>query len=74
MPIPAQGENLKLGKGSLLLRAYGSAGGFQFVGNASAITLTAASPAPHRSKRSRRSARLAKYDAGACAPTARATS
>ena len=41
MPIPAQGENLKLGKGSLLLRAYGSAGGFQFVGNASAITLTA---------------------------------
>lgn len=45
MALPANGENLKLGKGSLLLDALTTAGlhtGFDFVGNVSALTLAAA--------------------------------
>lgn len=44
MPLPADGTKVKLGKGSLLLDTLTSAGshtGFDFMGNASALTLAA---------------------------------
>ncbi len=44
MPLPADGTKVKLGKGSLLLDALTSAGahtGFDFMGNVSALTLSA---------------------------------
>ena len=45
MPLPADGKQVKLGKGSLLLAPYtseGLAGPLEFVGNVSALTLSAA--------------------------------
>lgn len=44
MPLPANGENVKLGKGALLLdslTALGAHTGFDFVGNVTALTLSA---------------------------------
>lgn len=44
MPFPARGENVKLGKGSLLLAlkdAAGAENGFDFMGNANSIALSA---------------------------------
>lgn len=43
MPLPADGRNVKLGKGSLLLAKYSgaNAGAFEFRGNVTALTLAA---------------------------------
>jgi hypothetical protein len=44
MPLPADGSKVKLGKGSLLLAPYesdGSPGALEFVGNVTALTLSA---------------------------------